>query len=112
VDLELTRFKAICQQRDWIPEGFTFNFEYHTQITERFVHLLEEQDRTSYFENTEYLEQAHKFNFQFLQGVGWTKRQLWEYLNSQLESQIAFFREHIGEEYYQKTPICVFRVHF
>jgi len=112
VDLQLTGFKASCQQRNWVFEEFTLNIEYRTQITEKFVEIFEE-NRASYYKDQIYLNQLCEFNFQFLRQVGWTKQRIWDYLDRQysLENQIAFFRAHLGEEIYQKTPILVFRVH-
>ena len=112
-DLELKRFKECCQDWDWVLEEFDCDFEYRTQITDRFIQLLEEQNRVSYYENKEYIEQVCEFNFQFLQQIGWTKQQVKDYLTRDysLETQINFFREQLGEDYYQRTPIHVFRVH-
>jgi len=112
IDLELTTLQNFCHREGWVLEAFSYDLEYRTQITKQMVEMVE-LHRGKMYQDEYYMRQIFEFNFQFLQHAGWTADRLREFLRYFYgpDALPNFLRAHLGEEFYQRTPVRVFRVH-
>jgi len=113
IDLELATFQAYSKRAGWVLEEFTLNIEYRVRITNEFLAMVEIA-RWTQLQNERYMRQLFEFNYQFVKHVGWSADQLWDFLNRQYtpETYLRFLRAHLGEDFYQKTPLRMYRVLF
>lgn len=113
VDLELAAFQAYCKGAGWMVEEFTFNIEYRVQITANLIAMVR-RARGAQSKSERYLQELFEFNYQFVKHAGWSEERLWEFLTHQysLEAYLRSLQTHLGEEFYQNTPLHVYRVLF
>lgn len=111
IDANLTHFRAFCWKNQHPIEEFTYTLEYRTPITQKYIELVE-TSMESFYKKPSMVKEVIEFNYQFLKHIGWTKEKVTDFVEYQytITSHIAFLKEHVGEEYYKKLPIKVYRI--
>jgi len=73
-----------------------------------------ESARATQSRNEDYMRELFEFNYQFVKHAGWSEVQLREFLTRHysLETFLHFLQAHLGEDFYQNTPLHVYRVLF
>jgi len=76
-------------------------------ITDGFIQLWERSFTEQSYK--EMMENSMGFYLQFLKRIGWTKQKLITFIEEEysLQNTIDFYREHLGEELIQSTPIIL-----
>lgn len=111
IDTGLTHFHAFCWKNRLPLEEFTYTMEYRVPITQKYIEVAE-MSMKSFYKKPSIVKEVIEFNYQFLKHIGWTKEKVTEFIEYQytLTYHLAFLKEHIGEEFYKKLPIKVYRV--
>lgn len=113
LDLQMADFRAFCERENLQLEKFTFTMEYQAMINEPYIHLVETGVR-EFLRSEEKIREITEWNYQFLKEVGWTRDRTKEMIDRYMLPNaplIAFFKAHLGEEYYRKIPIQIYRIH-
>ena len=68
----------------------------------------------SFYHKESMLHEVCEFNYQFLKHMGWTRAKVKDFINYQysIPEHLEFLKAHLGEEFYRKMPIRIYRIQF
>ena len=112
-DLGLVKFRALCHEKKLPVETFTFTMEYNVEITREYIQLVEAAMK-NFIKSVKLIEDVVEFSHQWLQYLGWSKKKVRKYVNHfySINAILDNYRTHIGENFYRKIPLNVYRIQF
>ncbi|MFX1293368.1 MAG: class I SAM-dependent methyltransferase [Promethearchaeota archaeon] len=110
VDVELSRFKAVCKNKHLPVKKFTLMLDSRYKITEELIDFSIKAMET-FYKNETLIQQSIEFYYQYLKYVGWTEKEVQQTFSLKICSGYRdYLTTHLGEELYRNTPINVYRI--